>query len=184
VGVKVNGDGDFLAQFFHKGIGGVRFADTRHILNGQEMGAQFFQLLGHAQVIFQRILGTPFVEEVAGIANRGFTNRSGLEHGVDGNPHVLDGVQGIKNPEDVDALPVRFADKLHNDVVRIGSVAHGVCTPQQHLKTDIGDTLAQLAKTLPGIFVEEAHGSIEGCAAPHLQAEEVREALCYRACSR
>jgi hypothetical protein len=64
-------------------------------------------------------------------------------------------------------------DELAHDVVGVGRVADGVGGAQQHLEADVGDRLAQLAQALPGVLVEEAHGDVEGGAAPHLEAVEV-----------
>ena len=38
-------------------------------------------------------------------------------------------------------------------------------------KTDM--SLAEFAKTLPGVFAEEAERSVEGGTAPHFEAEEI-----------
>ena len=141
------------------------------------MRAEFFELLGHGDVIFQRILRPGFIEDVARVANGRLADGAGFENGVDRDAHVFDRVKRIENAENVDALGVGFADKLDNHIVRIRGVADGVRAAKQHLKTDIGNALAQLAKTLPRIFVKKAHGSVKGRAAPHFDAEQIRETL-------
>ena len=76
------------------------------------------------------------------------------------------------------SMPCAAASKMNSrdDVVGIGGVADRVRRAQQHLETDVRDRLAQLLQPLPRIFEQEPHRDIEGRAAPHLQAVEVRAA--------
>ena len=97
----------------------------------------------------------------------------GLAHGLHGRLHVGQPVERIEDAEDVDALGGGLVDELRHHVVGISGVAHGVRSAQQHLEADIGDGFAQAAQAREGIFVQEAHGDVEGGAAPHFQAEQI-----------
>ncbi len=77
---------------------------------------------------------------------------------------------------------MRFADKFNDDVVGIGSVADGVGAAEKHLETDIGNALAQLSQSLPGIFMQETHRGIKGRATPHFETEKIGQAMRDGAC--
>src|ERR1700730_6149527 len=101
------------------------------------MRAELFQLLGHGDVILERILWPAFIENVAGVANGRLADGAGFEHSIDCNTHVFDGVEGIEYAEDVDALGVRFAHEFLDDVVRIRRIPYSVRAAQQLLETNV-----------------------------------------------
>ena len=68
-----------------------------------------------------------------------------------------------------------LAHKRDDDVVRIGGVADGVRSAEQHLKADVGNPCAKVTQALPGVFVKKTHGGVKGSAAPHLDAEQIGE---------
>ena len=53
VRMKVDGNVHFLTQRLHQFECGVRFAQTGHVFDRQEVRAQFLQLFGHGNVVFQ-----------------------------------------------------------------------------------------------------------------------------------
>ena len=55
VGVEMDGDADFFAEGFDEFVGGVGFAEAGHVFDGEEVRAELFELLGHLDVILQRI---------------------------------------------------------------------------------------------------------------------------------
>ncbi len=73
-------------------------------------------------------------------------------------------------------------DELADDVVGIVGVSDRVAGAQEHLKEKIRDFRAQLAEAIPRVFLEEAHGSVEGGAAPHFHAEKLRRQMRGRRC--
>src|SRR5580704_4990419 len=117
--MKMDRDSDFLAKRFHQFERSIRFAQAGHVLDGEKMRAEFFELSGHRNVILQRVFRPAFVENVAGVADGRLANSSGFENRINGNTHVLNGIKRIKDAENVDALRLRFAYKLDNDVVGI-----------------------------------------------------------------
>ena len=83
VRVKVNRDFDFFLQRFDQFVSGVGLAEAGHVFDGKKMSAELFELLGHRDVILQRILRARVVEDIAGVADRGFADAAGFERGVD-----------------------------------------------------------------------------------------------------
>ena len=90
------------------------------------MRAHGFQLFGHVDVVVEAVFGAVGVEDVAGVADGGFADGVGFKDGVEGDFHVFDGVEGVEDAEDVDALPGGFVDEALDDVVGVGAVADGV----------------------------------------------------------
>ena len=112
-------------------------------LIARKCAPSLFELLGHRDVIFQRILRPAFIENVSRVANGRLADGAGFEHGIDRDAHVFDGVERIENAEDVDALRVSLAHELHDHVVRIRGVADRVRAAEEHLKADIGNALGE-----------------------------------------
>src|SRR5882724_156071 len=177
MGMKMNGNIDFLAKSANELKSRVRLAKAGHVFDGQEMRPELFQLLGHGDVIFERIFWAARIENVAGVANGRFADRASFEHSINGHAHVFDGVERIENAKDVDTLSVRFAYEFFDDIIGIGRIAHSVCAAEEHLEADIGYAAAQLAQAQPGIFVQEAERGVEGGATPHFQAEKIGKPL-------
>ena len=173
VGMEVNRNTHLLAQGFHQFGGGVGFAETRHVLDGQNVGAHLLQPAGHLEVVVEGVLGPSGIEDIAGVADGGLANGVGFPHRRHGDFHVFHRVQGIENTKDVNALPGRFLDEFGHHVVRVTGVSHRIGSPQQHLEADIGDEISKPSQPLPGVLVEEAQGGVEGGPTPHLQAEEL-----------
>src|SRR6266436_4808014 len=92
---------------------------------------------------------------------------AGFKRGINRNAHVLNGVERIKNPKDVDALIVSFAHESDDDVVGIGGVSNSIGAAEKHLEANIGNAAPKFAQALPGVFVQKAQRSVERRAAPH-----------------
>ena len=181
MGVKVDWDPELFAKGAHELECGVRLAESGHVFDGEKVGAEFLELVGHCDVVLERIFWTACVENVSGVTNRRFADAAGLKHGVDCDAHVFDGVERIEDAEDIDALRVGFAHEFLDYVVGIGRVADSICAAQQHLEADVRDALAQLAKALPRIFMQKTQSGVEGGAAPHFDTEQIRKSLGYDA---
>ena len=166
-----------LAQLPDQHLRGVGARQPGHVLDAQDVRAHVAQLACHRDVVVEVVLRARGVQQVAGVADGGFADRVRLEHGLHRDDHVVDAVEGVEDAEDVDALARGLQHELPHDVVRIAGVAHGVGGAQQHLEADVRDARAQLTQALPGVLVQEAHRGVEGGAAPHLEAEEVGQAL-------
>ena len=138
------------------------------------MSAGLLQCLGHLHVVLQVVLGARTVEEVAGVADGGFADGAGFNHRIHRHAHVVDAVERVEHAEDIDAVLGRLLHKVFDDVVSVVGVTDRIGRTQQHLDRDIGDGCAQHGEAFPGIFLEEAHGDVEGRAAPAFQREKLR----------
>ena len=137
------------------------------------MGAPAFQLLGEVYIIFQIVLVPAWVGQVAGVAHRRLAELALVQYLIHGHLHSWQPVEGVEDPENVDAVDGSLVDELPDHVVRVVYITHGIGPPEEHLKGDVGDGLAQDVQPLPGGLVEEAVGYVEGGPAPHLQGEAV-----------
>ena len=70
----------------------------------------------------------------------------------------------------------RLAHEVADDIVGIVGVADAVGAAQQHLRQDVGHALAHQRQPLPRVLGEEAHGDVEGRAAPAFEREQLRQA--------
>ena len=66
-----------------------------------------------------------------------------------------------------------FLDEILDHVVGISRVADGVGRRAGASGKDVGHFFAQSREAVPGVFLQEAHGGVEGRAAPHFHAEEI-----------
>lgn len=139
------------------------------------MGAGIGELAGHLDVIVEVVLGPRRVVDVARITDHGFEHFAALEHGVHGDPHVVDPVETVEGAKHVNTGTRRLVDEGVDHVIGIVGVADAVRGPEQHLEEHVGDALAQHFQAMPGAFVEEAHGDVESGAAPALEAEQLRQ---------
>ena len=153
--------------------GRVRLAQPGHVFDGQHVRAHALQFARHLHVIIERILVAARIQDVARVTDRGLADLAGLAHGLHGDLHVRKPVQRVEDAENIDALRGGLADESLDSIVRISGIAYGVRRTQQHLETNVRNGFAQLAQPQPRIFVQEAHGHVEGRPAPHLQAVEV-----------
>ncbi len=176
--MEMDGQADFLADCLDQHAGRRWPADTGHVLDADDVGAGFFQLAGHGDVIPEVVLRAGRVKQVAGIADRRLADGARFDHRVHGDPHVVDPVQRIEDPEDVHAVLRRLGHEIAHHIVRVVGVANSVGSPQQHLQQHVGRRFAQLAQPFPGIFLEEAHGDVEGGATPAFQREQVGQQMC------
>ena len=177
VRVEMDRDADFFLQGLDQLIRRIGPAQSRHVLDRENVRAHLFQFLRELDVILQRVLRASRIEDVAGVADRRFANRVRLLHRLHRDREIRRVVERVEHAEDVHALRGGVPDEAGHDVVGVIRVAHGVRAAKEHLETDVRNFRAQLAQTFPRVFVQEAHRRVEGRAAPHLQAEQLRRAL-------
>ena len=84
--------------------GGRRAQQPGHVLDRQHVRAGVDDLLGQPQVVVERVEPLGRVGQVAGVAERDLGDRrAGVADGVDRRAHLLDVVERVEDPEDVDA---------------------------------------------------------------------------------
>ena len=167
-----------IAQRLEQCAGRSGLQQSGHVLDGDDVRAGGLQFFRQANIIFQVVLGPRRVQNVAGIADRRFAELSLGNDCVHGDAHVLDPVQAVENAEKVDAASSRLADEMLHHIVGIVGVADAVGAAQQHLQQQIWRSFAHFAQPFPRILGQEAHGDIEGRAAPALQRQKLRQRPC------
>ena len=175
VRVQVDGDADLLLERGDELLRTVGLEEAGHVLYAERVRAAALQLLGEVDVVLERVFVALGVEDVARVADRGFEQLAGLEHGLHGRLHARYPVERVKDAEDVDARLGALLDEGVHEVIRIARIADEVRAAQEHLEGDVRYLLAQHDEALPGGLVEEAIGRVEGRAAPHLEGEAVGE---------
>ena len=81
---------------------------------------------------------------------------------------VAEIVQSVEDTQHIDAVLDGQLHELLHHIIVIVLVAQQVLAAEQHLESGVGHGLANLAQTLPGIFVQVAQAAVEGGAAPAL----------------
>ena len=171
--VKVDRNADLLLERPDQQLCSVRFAQTGHVLDGQNVSAHLFEFLRHRDVILQIVLRPSGIKDVAGVADDGFADCSTFVDRVHRDLHVGNPVQRIEDAEHVDAGVGGLGHKRFDHVVGIVCVADGVRRAQQHLKQDVGNPLTHRDKPLPRTLLEESHRSVKRRAAPHFDRKEL-----------
>ena len=109
----------------------------------------------------QRVLLFVRIAQVAAVAQRSLAELARLEHGIDGDAHVLDPVERVEDPEDIDAADGGPRHEETHDVVRIIGVADGVRRAQQHLQQEIRHLRAQRRQAQPGILAPVSYTHLD-----------------------
>ena len=167
MGVEMHRHSDLFAEGFDECPRRKGAAEPGHVLHRQHVRPHFFQLLGKADVVFERILRASRIEDIARVAECAFANALGFAHRFHRGFHVRQVVQRIENAEDIHAAIGGVLDEAGDDIRRVVRIADRIRATQEHLEADIGNPLAQVAQTVPRILVQEAHRGVEGRAAPH-----------------
>jgi len=128
----------------------------------------FFKLLRERNVVLERIFRPRLVEDIARVTNRSSQNRAGFQHGIERDPHVLNGIQRIKHAKNVHALCVGTRAQILELHCRDRTVTNRIGATKQHLKTNVRHALARAR-----ISARDLHGNrrrrVKSRAAPHLQ---------------
>ena len=169
VGVKMNRQTHFAFQRFHQFVRGKGPANSRHILDGNHVGAHLLELLGHAHVILERELVAFLVENIARVTERGFTDRMGLLHRIHGDPQIRQVIERVKNSENVYATRRRMFHKAGHQRVGIIRIAHCVGSTEEHLETNVRHVGPKFTQSFPRILVKKSHGGVKSSATPHFQ---------------
>ena len=183
VGMEMNRDADLLLQGVYQLFGRIGLEQTGHILDADGVCADVLQLLGQLHIVIQGVAGAGLVHNVTGVADGCLAELILLQHLIHGNGHTGHPVQGIEHTEDVDAAQRGLLDKLPDNVIGIVLIAHGVGATEQHLERDVGDLFPEQIQPFPGILMQEPVGNVEGCAAPHLQREAIRQDIRRAVCT-
>ena len=157
-----------------QGPGGRRPEQPGHVLDRQHVRAGVDDLLGQAQVVVQRVELLGRVGQVAGVAERDLGDRgAGRPDGVDRRAHLLDVVERVEDPEDVDPGARGLGDEGVGDGLRVRRVADRVAAAQQHLQAMFGIASRSVGQPFPGVLGQEAQRDVVGRAAPGLDRQQL-----------
>ena len=135
-----------------------------HILYAERIRAHLHHPAGHRRKAVDR------VHRAARVADRPLHMAASALHCIERRLQVPGVVQGIEDPEDVHAVLHRAVTEGAHPVVRVVAVADGVLAAEEHLGGGVLEARFDLAQAQPGVFLQEAHASIEGGAAPAFDA--------------
>ncbi len=89
--------------------------------------------------------------------------------GINGNPQILNIVEGVEDPDNINSVCDRTLDKILHHIIRIMAVAQHILAAEQHLEFCIRTILADNPQPFPWIFVQKAKAGIIRGAAPAFQ---------------
>ena len=124
--VEMNRDPNFLLQCLHKFGSGRRLAQTRHILNGQQVCPPLLQFPGKTHIVFEVILRATRIKNISRVTNRRFAEHACFANRIHGDSHVRCPVERIKDTENIHSRSSRFFDEFDNNIVGIVRVSHRV----------------------------------------------------------
>ena len=166
----------------------TRFGDqTRHVLDGNHVGAQCGHLFGLVQEVgvgeygFRILLSEQTGEEsdlgifgVDRVADGAVGDAAVLLHILDGRLHVVHVVQGVEDAHDAQSALDGVAAEAVDDFVGIRGVAEQVAAARKGGQLrNVADGLVNGLQTGPRIFVQIAHHGVGNGAAPNLHGVEV-----------
>src|SRR5271156_580716 len=138
------------------------------------MSADLDNLVNEVQVIVQVVflLG---IQHVATVAYGGLDHAASLIYGLHTNLKLVDVVQSIEDAEHINAVLLGLFAEMVDGVVGQRRISNAVGTTQKHLEGYIGHKFPHLPQAVPRILVQEAHGDVERCSTPALQAVAVAQ---------
>ena len=129
----MDGESDLPAQRLHQRARRTRAAHPRHVLDAEDLRPGLLELPGEVDVVAQVPFRAGRIEQIARVAHRDLAQRPGPTHGVDGDAHVVDPVQGVEDAEQIDARARGLGDEVLQHVVGIARVPDRVRGPDHHL---------------------------------------------------
>ena len=116
------------------------------------MRSHVLELARQIDVILEVVLGAIRVEDVSRVTDGRFADRAGFDDGVDRHAHIGDPVERVENAEHVNSRVGGLFHEGPYDVIGVVRVTDGIRGPQQHLKQNVRNFLAQLDESIPRRF--------------------------------
>ena len=162
VAVHVHRQADFGVERLHQALGAIRREHARHVLDGDGVGAEVFELLAVFQIAVERVHGRH------GIGDGTFEPAAASLDGLGVIDHVADVVERVEHAKHLDAVLLRAGDEAVHDVFRVMLVAHQVLAAREHGQVGVGHVGLDRTQALPRVFVQEPQARVERRAAPSL----------------
>ena len=162
VSVQNYGDFDFVLDCTDKLVRLKRSHRARHILYADGVYAHIFKLFCHLCKSVESMNGALRIADCARYHSPAFESGFGCRF------EVAKIVECVEDTDNIDAVVNGFFHKHLDDFVGIVLVTQEVLTSQKHLEFGIRHCLAQVAQTLPRIFVEISQTYVKHRTAPAL----------------
>ena len=162
VAVHVHRQADFGVERLHQAFGAIRREHARHILDGDRIGAEVFELLAVFKIAVKGMHGRHGVGDGAFEPAAARLDRLGV---VD---HVADVVERVEHAKHLDAVLLGAGDEAVHDIFGIMLIAHEVLPAREHGQIGIGHVRLDRAQALPGVFVQKPQTRVERGTAPGL----------------
>ena len=173
--VEMDGQAHLFLQRADQRARGGGFQKPRHVLEPEDVRAGIAERLAHLDVILEVVFRPVGIIDVAGVADGPFADLVRLEHRIHRDAHVLDPVEAVEDAEHVDPALGGLLHESLNHVVGVVGVAHAVGAAEQHLRHQVRHLGADVTQALPGAFLQEAVGHIEGGTAPAFDRKKLRQ---------
>ena len=188
VGMEIDRDGEVLLEEPHERRHAARRNQTRHVLDGDHVGAESRHLTGLVEEIGvgEDRRGVLLTHEAGPEAQLGIFRIDRIANGAVGDTailldildrrlHVVHIVQGIEDTHDTQTALDRIAAEAVDDLVRIGRVSEQVAAARERREfRHVADGLMDRLEARPGVLVQVAHDRIGHGTAPHLHRIEIR----------
>ncbi len=131
------------------------------------------------------------MNRAGGVTECAFNILSELLRSLYGRTNVPYIIEGIEDPEYIDAVLRGFFYEFPYDIVRVMLIPDKVLSPQQHLEFCVRQRFLQFFESFPWILPEETHSSVECRAAPNLHRPETdlvhfladrKHIFCFQSC--
>ncbi len=163
MGVDDDGETYVFLYALYKVVCGLRIHNARHILDAYGLNAHALKLLCEPDIALDVVNGA------CGVADGARCMSAALNGLVNSRLDVSQVVECVEYADDVDAVFNALSDEKANDIVGIMLVAQKILTSEEHLQLCVRARLANLAQTLPRIFVEIAQAGVKCGTAPALE---------------
>src|SRR5450432_1007513 len=141
------------------------FEHASHVFDTEDMDLEVDEFVYQIHVILQVVLFLR-VQHIPTVADSTFNNTTSLVYSFDTDLKLVDIVKRVENAKNVNTILFCLFNEMIDCIVRQRGICHSICATQKHLEGDIGNQFSHLSKSLPWIFVEEAHSNIKRSTAP------------------
>ena len=143
----------------------IRHQQSRHILDADRVSPHLLDPLCSAGPVLQRIsvtqrIGKSYLRMSPALL---LLHPVGCIHRLLQIPQI---VKAVENTDNVDAVGNGLLHEGIHHIIRIGPIAQNILSAEKHLQLGVLKAVPQLAEPIPGILLQEAKRSIEGCTAP------------------
>ena len=188
VGVEIDRNREVFLEQPHERSHAARRNESRHVLDGDHVGAESRHLSGLVEeigvredrrgILLARKTGPEArlgIFRVHRIANGAIGDAAVLLDVLDRRFHVIHVIQGVEDTHDAQTAPDGIAAETVDDLVRIGRIAEQIAAAREGRELrHVADGPVDRLEAGPRVFVQVAHDRIGHGAAPHLHRIEIR----------